>query len=175
MADDSDVDSYDSKQYEDSRKMNPLPISLNGIRRFSKDSSYSSTAKKMMPISPEIRFINPAIYAESLTHSDPSTEEDVTRVVVEVRCGDSGDLVEDISNLSIAADEEIIRDSAAGDVGDRLTTDTYRCNGSEISGTSTITLTNNSRSVTRLVRRCSINGLRENCDSKDAEDEIIRR
>nr|XP_046469008.1 coiled-coil domain-containing protein 34-like [Neodiprion pinetum] len=198
MADDSDIDSWYLMKDE---IVHPPCKNLrskfndpehNGARisnGYSAASHRSQNAEqKSSPSSTEVRFINPAIYAESLTPSNgfaenvrtsrTSTDEEAT-VVVEVRYGDSNGLADGLSTLSVNEDSPSIGEGdAPSDQVDLGAADTYRCSSqSDTSRTSTLTLTNNSKSVTRLVRRCVIDGSSKIYDDGDtaADQEDVHR
>ncbi|XP_046737365.1 vicilin-like seed storage protein At2g18540 [Diprion similis] len=189
MADDSDIDSWYLRKDEIVQTSHKNLRSKfndpghNGIRLSNGYSTASHRSRageqKSSGSSTEVRFINPAIYAESLTPSNgftesvetpcsTSTDEEAT-VVVEVRCGDSNGLADGFSTLSVNENSPSIGDGdAPSDQVDLGAADTYRCGSeSDTSRTSTLTLTNNSKSVTRLVRRCVIDGSSKIYDEGD--------
>ncbi|XP_068989747.1 LOW QUALITY PROTEIN: caldesmon [Neodiprion pinetum] len=146
MADDSDIDSWYLMKDE---IVHPPCKNLrskfndpehNGARisnGYSAASHRSQNAEqKSSPSSTEVRFINPAIYAESLTPSNgfaenvrtsrTSTDEEAT-VVVEVRYGDSNGLADGLSTLSVNEDSPSIGEGdAPSDQVDLGAADTYR-------------------------------------------------
>ncbi|XP_012260308.2 uncharacterized protein LOC105688505 [Athalia rosae] len=186
MADDSDVDrGFDSKrntefavQFLDtcssSSKFNhsaPIESSrtlsdgrFNGYSASPESRPFASTpsSSSLYPGS-EVRFINPAIYAESFRSPLALSS---SSLIIETLCGDSDYAPQELRALNI--NDRCRRGSptssvGAGDKYDRCLQNTYRCTPQpDVSGIiSTVALTNNSKSLTRLVRRCAIDGSAE--------------
>lgn len=167
MADDSDIDSWYLKQ-DHFRRTGSSTLSSSISKFDNSPHTYNQSIPKSSRSGTEVRFINPAIYAES------TTDRDEPNLIVEVRCGDSNDndIENGLSALSVN-DQESSR--SHGDQSDlNAASDTYRCQ-SETSRTSTLTLTNNSKSITRLIRRCAITGSSKVYENDQADDDEVRR
>ncbi|XP_076241346.1 uncharacterized protein LOC143183606 [Calliopsis andreniformis] len=193
---DSDVDSwYDWRQGDDFNEMhrgrNANDVQLMGSDRYNhlttdsnrKGSSQSnglirySTTPTSSISGPEVRFINPAIYAETLNDEDEEHEVQIRVKVssndsgqIEGNCGDFTEVSDVMSTLSIKND---LATSYVNHAGDQvLAQETYRCYSlnSPTTPTSFESGIVRSKSVisckpsSRVERRCKIAGRAETND-----------
>lgn len=172
MANDNDMDSWDLKQDESVQ----LPYK-NGLKlttsKFNQTDQLTSHKENGLPnglcnynnrpissrSGSEVRFINPAIYAESFDANE-SVEVQAgssrSGLITDANCGDFT-LVDQLSALSIheeSSDTDFIKDQQPN------LSDTYRCQF-DTSPTSSFMLIDKSKSVTKVKRRCVITGKTE--------------
>ncbi|XP_015605051.1 inner centromere protein A isoform X2 [Cephus cinctus] len=167
MANDCDLDNWELRQEDDLVQLphrNALtlptitkfinePSTQNGLHRHWHNRAHSTES------GPELRFINPAIYAESLEDGDEvepgatskhhSIKSEDSSSRFRTNCGDS-QFADCFSTLSI--NEESGADCYNDQQNPR---ETYRCANSLSATSSTFTLTNQSKS-SRVERRCAI-------------------
>lgn len=128
----------------------------------------------------EVRFINPAIYAETLNNEELEHDVEIQVKVsskndgpVLVNCGDSVKMTDMMSALSVNNDVGTAYVDHAGDQGSAQ--ETYRCYSFNTSSPSTISTTCGivrSKSVTSCTPSCRVEGRCKVANSLDNNDEL---